>query len=284
MCSSRCPIGRAGRHFPKHSSRYCKIARTQRGAAPRGPTRIGLSRMRQYAVVADLVVVAIPEQGDPQRAGVLQEALFDTGRPVLAVAATPSPPIFSAPVAIAWKHSAESARALNAALPIIEHVGEAVVLQAGHHEDEAAAQQVLAYLGRRNVRAHALKLGQTGKPGDLVAAKVRELGAGLLVMWGVLSHPRARVRFRRHDGLHAGKSADPAAAGALIGLGGLAPAASGQYRASSSGAEPFGRTRSGGTGSARELQRPNGLKGCALKGWQGRGGCGKHRIAGLRPR
>jgi nucleotide-binding universal stress UspA family protein len=150
-----------------------------------------VSVIRDYAVVADLVVVAIPERGDPERGGVLEVTLFDTGRPILAVPAAPPPTIFTAPVAIAWNYSAEAARALNAALPIIERVGEAVVLQAGHHEDDAAARRVASYLGWHGVKASALKLGQASKPADLVAAKVRELGAGLLVM-GAYSHTRAR--------------------------------------------------------------------------------------------
>ena len=146
-----------------------------------------------YAVVADVVVTAIADRGELNRIGLLETALFDCGRPVLAVPATaPAPaPMSTAPVAVAWNYSAEAARALNAALPIIEARGEAVVLLAGHHEDDAAARRVVAYLGWHGVKASAVRLGQAGRPPELVAAKLRELGAGLLVM-GAYSHTRAR--------------------------------------------------------------------------------------------
>ncbi len=149
------------------------------------------SVIHDYAVVADLVTTTIADRGELNRTGVLETTLFDSGRPVLAVPATTPAKMFAAPVAVAWNYSAEAARALNAALPIIEARGEAVVLLAGHHEDEAAARRVVAYLAWHGVKASAIRLGQAGRPPELVAAKVRELGAGLLVM-GAYSHTRAR--------------------------------------------------------------------------------------------
>ncbi|MDA8249603.1 MAG: hypothetical protein M0Z28_10535, partial [Rhodospirillales bacterium] len=135
--------------------------------------------IRDYAVVADLVVMPIGKRADSRRFGMLEAALFDCGRPVLGVPPAASGTIFRAPVAIAWNYSAEAARALNAALPVIARVGEAVVLLAGHHEDEAAARRVVSYLGWHGVKASVLKLDLSGPPAELIAAKARELGAGL---------------------------------------------------------------------------------------------------------
>jgi len=147
--------------------------------------------IRDYAVVADLVVVPLSQQRDPDRATVFETALFDTGRPVFAVPPSATPSIFAAPIAVAWNYSSEAARALSVALPLIAAAVEVVVLMAGQHEDNEAAKRVVAYLAWHGIKARVLKLGQSGKPAELIAAKVRELEAGLLVM-GAYSHTRAR--------------------------------------------------------------------------------------------
>ena len=147
--------------------------------------------VRDYAVVADLVIVPLSQQRDPDRSIILETALFDAGRPVFAVPPSAKSTIFAGPVAIAWNYSSEAARALSAALPLIGAAGEAVVLMAGQHEDNEAAKRVVAFLAWHGVKARAIKLGQGGKVAELIAAKVRELGAGLLVM-GAYSHTRAR--------------------------------------------------------------------------------------------
>lgn len=147
--------------------------------------------IRDRAVVTDLVISPLVEQDDSERSAVLETALFETGRPVLGVSSVSTTSIFAAPVAVAWNYSSEAARALTAALPLIALVGEVAVLMAGRHEDDDAARRVIGYLAWHGVKARVFKLGQTGKPAELVAAKVREVGAGLLVM-GAYSHTRAR--------------------------------------------------------------------------------------------
>jgi nucleotide-binding universal stress UspA family protein len=144
-----------------------------------------------YAVASDLIITSRQSSGEPDRAAILQSTLFDTGRPVLALPAGDTSPLFTAPVAIAWNYSAEAARAVDAALPIIEAVGEAVVLMAGHHEDDEAGRRITAYLSWHGVQARVVKLGKTGQPSHLMAAKLHELRTGLLVM-GAYSHTRAR--------------------------------------------------------------------------------------------
>ena len=147
--------------------------------------------IQDYAVVADLVIVPLSQQGGPDRSTVLETALFDAGRPVFAVPPSAKATIFAGPAAVAWNYSSEAARALGAALPLIGAAGEAVVLMAGRHEDSEAAKRVIAFLAWHGIKARAIRLGQAGKPAELIAAKVKELGAGLLVM-GAYSHTRAR--------------------------------------------------------------------------------------------
>ncbi len=148
------------------------------------------SAIQSHAVVADLVVASLAGP-DPTIRSMLLSTLFDLRRPVLAVPAAAAKTIFTPPVAIAWNYSAQAARALQAAMPLVEAVGEAVVLQAGHHEDEGAARRIGTYLARHGVRAEIQKLGRVGSAAGLIAARVAALGSGLLVM-GAYSHTRAR--------------------------------------------------------------------------------------------
>lgn len=146
--------------------------------------------VREHAVASDLVVTSLARTASPERSRLLTFALFEARRPVLALPAPSDPSLFAAPVAIGWNYSPEAARALDAALPIVESVGEAAVLMAGRHQDDDAGRRVAGNLGRHGVKSRVLKLGNGGRPIDLIAAAVRELGAGLLVM-GANSHTRA---------------------------------------------------------------------------------------------
>jgi nucleotide-binding universal stress UspA family protein len=146
--------------------------------------------VQDYAVVADLVVVPLGIEDDA-RAALLASVLIDWRRPVLATPQSLTTRRLGGPVTIAWNYSAQSARALNAAMPILEPMGEAVVLMAGHHQDDEAARRVVTYLAHHGVKAEALKLGDQDEPARLIAAKARELDSRLLVM-GAYSRTRAR--------------------------------------------------------------------------------------------
>jgi nucleotide-binding universal stress UspA family protein len=148
--------------------------------------------VRQYGVVADLVVAPLPADGGAESAIMLEAALFDAGRPVLAVPPgnSPSPPP-DAPVAIAWNGSPESARALNAALPLLSSASEVTVLHAGVGDRQTLLNPVIEYLDRHGIAAHATDVPDHGNTGKALLDEAGRLGAGLLVM-GAYSHSRAR--------------------------------------------------------------------------------------------
>ena len=55
----------------------------------------------------------------------------------------------------------------------------------------SAVEPVAAFLGLHGIKARGLELGTHGHASDAIAAKVAQLGAGLLVM-GAYSHSRMR--------------------------------------------------------------------------------------------
>lgn len=145
----------------------------------------------RYALVSDLIVTVLPSKGMERRIEPLNAALFDAGRPVLGVPAGSSPDIAGAPAAIAWNGSSESARALMAAIPLLRAASSVTVLHAGEPDTMAALELVAAYLERHRIKSQGVELGGHGNPTELIATKVNELGARLLVM-GAYSHSRLR--------------------------------------------------------------------------------------------
>lgn len=146
----------------------------------------------RYALVTDLVVSVLPGKGMERRAEPLNAALFDAGRPLLAVPAGSAPRLDGQPAVVAWNGTGEAARALSAAIPLLrDGASETYVLHAGEPEFASAVEPVAAFLGLHGIKARGLELGTHGHASDAIAAKVAQLGAGLLVM-GAYSHSRMR--------------------------------------------------------------------------------------------
>lgn len=109
--------------------------------------------LAEYGRTTDLVVISRPgsavDDDDPES---VNAALFETGRPALV-----APPVplatFGTRVAIAWNGSSQAARAIGAAVPLIEAAAEVTVLTAGKPDDRPPTGRLLAYLARHGVTA-----------------------------------------------------------------------------------------------------------------------------------
>jgi nucleotide-binding universal stress UspA family protein len=142
--------------------------------------------LAEYGRTADLVVISRPgsavDDDDPES---VNAALFETGRPVLVAPPTPLAS-FGTRVAIAWNGSVQAARAIGAAVPLIEQAAEVTVLTAGKADDRPPTDRLVAYLKRHGVSAKI----DSFDPGSLSArARGRtllqhaaEMQADLLVM------------------------------------------------------------------------------------------------------
>ncbi|ODS01274.1 hypothetical protein AUC69_07130 [Methyloceanibacter superfactus] len=148
----------------------------------------------------DLAVIGQPEEkGETaglQRA-LLQELLFQSGRPVLIVpwagTSKPSPKT----VMVAWDASGTAARALADALPILTHAKKVVILVAiddkpNSHGDEPGADIAL-HLARHgiDVEVRRIPLGSDVSAADLLLSQASDLGADMMVMGGY-HHSRIR--------------------------------------------------------------------------------------------
>ena len=153
-----------------------------------------------YARCADLAVLG---QVDPEEVG--QGVRFDlpehvvtaSGRPTLMVPYAGTFEALGERVLVAWNASAQAARAIHDALPLLARA-KRVVIVAAHPEPGTSGQgngsgaDIARHLARHGVRAEASHV-EPGKidVGDLLLSRAADEGADLLVM-GVYGHSRLR--------------------------------------------------------------------------------------------
>lgn len=155
----------------------------------------GLCLQARYA---DLLVLGQADPEDHEEGGLLldlpEQVLMYGGRPVLLVPRSGSftPPARHA--LVAWNGSREAARAVSAALPLLQQVGQVTlaVLGAsqGDHGEEPGADIAL-YLARHDIKVDVLVQPRPADAGKAILALASELGADLLVM-GAYGHSRWR--------------------------------------------------------------------------------------------
>jgi nucleotide-binding universal stress UspA family protein len=146
----------------------------------------------EYGRFADLVVVGRGSDGVGLGAETVEAALMDTGRPLLIVPKTV--PVLPGVVVIAWKDTPEAARAVGAALPLIDRAARVVVVTVA--EGDAAPSESAAKLQRslrwHNANTSVLNVAANGRAAvDALMAEAAALGASLVVMGGY-SHSRLR--------------------------------------------------------------------------------------------
>ena len=149
----------------------------------------------QAALVHDLVVLG---QRDPAQGwggelpgDLVESVVVGSGRPVLVVPYTGKLDGFGSVAMIAWKPTRESARAIDAALPLLRAARE-VHLVAWGDDAAASADAVVQHLQRHGVPAglHASHVVPQ-EIGEALLSQAADLSANLLVM-GCYGHSRAR--------------------------------------------------------------------------------------------
>jgi nucleotide-binding universal stress UspA family protein len=147
----------------------------------------------QQSRLYDMAVVPHPEADDDvSSSDALHAVLFDSGRPVL-IAPRQAPPTIGTRVACAWNGTAESAAAVNAALPWL-HRAEAVRLlhSTDYQRRGPSVEGIRAYLRWHEIAAEAEAFKpQTREVGAGLLGAVRDFNADLLCM-GAYSHSRLR--------------------------------------------------------------------------------------------
>lgn len=142
--------------------------------------------------LADLIVTArAAEDGPPMRPLTIHAALFESGRPVLVLPPRPQVKELGRAIAIAWNGTAQSARAVQGAMPLITRASEIHVLTCeSTRTDLSAADELADYLSRWAVTAevHAFPPLE-GDVGNAILFEAARFGADLLVS-GAYSHAR----------------------------------------------------------------------------------------------
>lgn len=137
------------------------------------------------AVTHDLVLIARRRRDDvPPHASdpLLRHALKECGRPVLVVTGE-LPRDFARVVAVAWNDSMEAARAVTAALPLLQKAERVVILAFRTCRTEVSrSDELRVYLQRHDVHAEVQDRECEGFVGAELLKAAQALSADLLVM------------------------------------------------------------------------------------------------------
>ena len=145
--------------------------------------------------VADLAVLATSGPDAPQdELELIKELVFQSGRPVLIVPGDAKPFEFPDTIMVAWDGGREAARAIAAAMPILQQARDVTVASVGAIRTGAEpADHVVSHLKLHGVHASSLaarlEKGDDAEETFLSHAKTRK--ADLIVM-GAYSHSRLR--------------------------------------------------------------------------------------------
>lgn len=141
--------------------------------------------------LADIIVIACPgERSSYADLRTMEQAVFDARRPVLMVPAdTFLDP--SAPTLVAWNGSAEAARALINAVPILSQGGQVTVLQVGTLEPGATdIADAEAYLRLHGISVTSKVIDRKkASVSECVDEEAKSIGAGCLVMGAYTHNP-----------------------------------------------------------------------------------------------
>jgi nucleotide-binding universal stress UspA family protein len=149
------------------------------------------------ARAADLIICpALPVEGTASRHNI-EEVVFTSGRPVLAIPAAWSGRVLGERIVIAWDGGREAARAVFDAMPLLLKSKQVRIVSVEGFLDEPARQftpgdDVATTLSRHGIRAesHAFR-GRGRNVREELQAQVLDTGADLVVM-GCYGHSRLR--------------------------------------------------------------------------------------------
>ena len=155
---------------------------------------------RQNAVVGmsgrtyDLIIVEQPEKLASIAEATLEDALFESGRPVMMVPKT-VPPAIGDTIAIAWNGSTETALTVAVSMPFLKLAKHVVIVAVGaqHMPEPGPAGEELA----RNLEAHGLTVsmrtafGRQKPQGESFLKETMAAGADLLLKG---AYTQSRIR------------------------------------------------------------------------------------------
>lgn len=171
----------------KHAGVTVNVAELLLGVA--GSERAVVKAARTH----DLSVLGLSDQ-DPDQRRLIEELLFDSGRPVLIAPLSRPFELRLDTIAIAWDHSEPASRVLSGALPVLKKARRLIVfsvLGAKKLPLDDAAKEAAAYLESHGLETTWEILESEDRArGRFIMESAIARGAGLLVM-GAYATPRA---------------------------------------------------------------------------------------------
>jgi len=151
------------------------------------------ARLLFHARHSDLTVLGRAQHPDCMPANVIEQVLAESGHPLLIVPRRVPRPLLET-IVVGWKESAASARAIVAALPLLQLARRVVIVNVVEANSPGldALYSVSRQLAWHGVTAEILRLGDSiATAEELLPATVTDLKAGLLVIGGY-GHSRRR--------------------------------------------------------------------------------------------
>jgi len=151
----------------------------------------------EQAMFADLMVLGQHDPQDPDCGlppSFVPEVVIASGRPALVVPRVGHYASVGEHVVVAWKASPQSARALEAALPLMRGAKQVSVIEYGHAPQscQGEALDLPSYLKLHGIQPVLHRYPDEPKEaGELLLSQCADLAADLLVM-GCYGHSRAR--------------------------------------------------------------------------------------------
>jgi nucleotide-binding universal stress UspA family protein len=167
------------------------------GAGPGASAEWREEEGRQNAVVGslgrvfDVIVVERPPKLASLAEATLEDALFESGRPVL-MAPPRAPAVIGETVVIAWNRSTETALTVNGAMPFLKQAKDVRVIDVETVTVQGPpAEALAAALSRHGIPATARTIATKQQPGPVWLEECRAAGADLLIK-GAYTQSRLR--------------------------------------------------------------------------------------------
>lgn len=158
-----------------------------------------LPSFARQALYADLLVLGQHDPADAATSGVPadfpEHVIATSGKPALVLPYQALPQALGQTVAVAWKPTRECARAVSAAVPLMQRARRVHVLSWPTGEDDIRGDRLglERYLRQRGIEPtwHREGIGEPNFLGELLLSRAFDFDADLLVM-GCYGHSRAR--------------------------------------------------------------------------------------------
>jgi nucleotide-binding universal stress UspA family protein len=141
----------------------------------------------------DLVVVGRAKSANGLPADFLEQLLIGCGRPVV-ISSSATPPTLTGTIMVCWKETAESARAVGAAMPFLTRAKRVVVVSVAENDEDLAEpmSDIARQLAWNGIHAGTRIITPNGEatPG-LLSSAAHECGADLVVLG---AYGRSRMR------------------------------------------------------------------------------------------